>query len=154
MSRFCIFNSVHRTNRAHWTMQERTRSHFCEHSKSFRFDTDNSTACFQSGSRSGSHQSGEGKFHLQAAADRKLFGGNYKCSRDTAVPRPALAMMNTMIFSLPGESHRCRHSISVMLPLIHRSPLAAGPSPDKVSCAPVYLKTHKVRYQISLLAHF
>jgi hypothetical protein len=100
-------------------MQQRTRAHFCQHGKSFRFDANNTTARLQERSRSGSQQSGEGKFDLQDAADRQFIGGNNKSSRDAAVPRLAIAMMNTMIFSFPGETHGCRQSISVVLPLIH-----------------------------------
>jgi hypothetical protein len=102
-----------------WTLQQRTGSHFRQHGKSFRFDANNTTARLQSRSRSGSLQSGEGKFHLQDAADRQSVGGNDKCSGDTAVPRLASALMNAMILSFPGETHRCRQSISVVLPLIH-----------------------------------
>ena len=130
-------------------MQQRTRSHFSEHGKSFRFDANHSTLGLQSRSRSGSQHSGEGKFHLHDAADRQFLRGEYKCSRDTAVPRLAVAIMNTMIFSLPGESHRCRHRISVVMPLIHRSPIAGQPLCDKVRCTCVCLKTHKVQYCIS-----
>jgi hypothetical protein len=63
-------------------------------------------------------------------------------------------MMNTMIFSLPGESHRRRQSISVVLPLIHRSPVAVQPLRDTVPCTPICLKTHKVWYRISPLVYF
>ena len=136
-------------------MQHRIRAHFRQHSKSFRFDANNTTLRLQSCSRSGSQQSGEGEFHLQLAADRQSVGGNNKSSGDTAVPRLAFAVMNTIIFSLPGESHICRQSISVVLPLmIHRIPLAAQPHCDKLPLASVYLKTHKVRYRISPLVHF
>jgi len=112
-------------------MQHRIRAHFRQHSKSFRFDANNTTLRLQSCSRSGSQQSGEGEFHLQLAADRQSVGGNNKSSGDTAVPRLAFAVMNTIIFSLPGESHICRQSISVVLPLIHRIPVAAQPLSDK-----------------------
>src|SRR5262245_10881011 len=63
-------------------------------------------------------------------------------------------MVNTMILSLPGESHRRRHSISGVLPLIHKCPFAAQPLSDKVPCTPICLKTHKVRYQISPFVDF
>jgi hypothetical protein len=66
--------------RTRWTMQQRTRAHFRQHGKSFWFDANNMTSRLQSRSRSGSQQSGEGKFHLQDAADRQSVGGNHKCS--------------------------------------------------------------------------
>ena len=81
---------------------------------------------------------------MQDAANRQCFGGKYKCSREAAVTRLALAMVNTRIFSLPRERHGCRHSISVVLPLIHKCSSARQPLCDKVPCAPVRLKTHKV----------
>jgi hypothetical protein len=43
----------------------------------------------------------------------------------------AFAMMNTMIFGLPGESHGRRQSISVVLSLIHRRQLLLNRSLTK-----------------------
>ena len=114
-----MFRTLRHGDWTRWTMQQRTRSHFREHGKSVRLDTNNIPSCLQSRTRSGSQQSGEGKFHLQDAADRQLDRGNDKRARETAVPRLAFAMMNTMIFSLPGETHKRDQSISVVLPLIH-----------------------------------
>jgi hypothetical protein len=136
------------------SMHQRTRSHLRDHRKSFRFDADHAASRLQSRSRSGSHHSGEGKFQLDNAADRQSFWGNYKRSRDTAVPRQAFAMMNTMIFSFPGETHCCCQRISVVLPLIHKSRGAAQPLCDKVPCIPVTLKTHKVVASIFPLRGF
>jgi len=63
--------------------------------------------------------------------------------------------MNTMIFSFPREAHKCCHSISIVLPLIHDFFfLAAQPYCDKVPSTPVSLKTHKVRYRNSPLVYF
>ncbi len=63
-------------------------------------------------------------------------------------------MMNTMIFSFPGEIYSCCQRISVVLPLIHKFLGAAQPLFDKVPCIPITLKTHKVVPSIFNLSSF
>jgi len=149
-----LLHAISRELGACWTLRQRTRSHFREHGKSVRFDANHTTTGLQSCSRSGSLQSGEEEFHLQDAADHQSFGGEYKCSGDTAVTRMAHAMMNTMIFSLPGESHRRRHSISVVLPLIHRTHLLLNRSVTQYRARPSPSRLRKCGYQILQFVDF
>ncbi len=137
----------HRTHRHGNSMQQRAGTDLCEHRESIRFGANYATTSSQSSSRSSSKQAGEGKFHLQHAADRQFVGGDNKRSREAAIPCLSVSVMNTMIFSLPVEADRCCQSITIVLPFIQGAQSASAFC-DKVSAMRARLKTNKVRARI------
>jgi hypothetical protein len=128
-------------------MQQRTWAYLCKYGESIRLCSNHSTLRSESSARTSSEQSGEGKIHLQNAANRQFVGGDNERSGKTAIARVTLSSVHAMIVGFPGKTHRCRQSITIVLPFIQGCVSTIGSFCDTVAFAAISLKTNKVRHR-------